>query len=203
MPIEEQEDTTVYKVVVNHEEQYSIWPSDRDNPPGWYDAGKSGIKAECLTHIDKVWTDMRPLSLRKQMEEAARAPPPEPREREAPTQDSTGDDLVRRLATGSHPVEMSLRPSKSVNIFRECIDRGYVHVKFTATKGGTELGVRLDQNASNLNQADFENQTGTAHLVGSLTLNYVKVRCIADIDLTTLAGRGHLEVVDGDTTRSW
>lgn len=66
------EDTTVYKVVVNHEEQYSIWPADRELPLGWKDAGKQGLKAECLEHIKEVWTDMRPLSLRKKMEEAAK-----------------------------------------------------------------------------------------------------------------------------------
>lgn len=67
----EDEDKTIYKVVVNHEEQYSIWPADRDNPLGWRDAGKSGLKSECLTFIKEVWTDMRPLSLRKYMEEHA------------------------------------------------------------------------------------------------------------------------------------
>ncbi|MGK3998771.1 MbtH family protein [Sorangium sp. So ce1024] len=65
---EEQEDRTIYKVVVNHEEQYSIWPEYRENPLGWRDAGKTGTKAECLDHIKEVWTDMRPLSLRKQMD---------------------------------------------------------------------------------------------------------------------------------------
>ncbi|MFE4625554.1 MbtH family protein [Streptomyces mirabilis] len=65
------EDSTVYKVVLNHEEQYSIWPVDRENPNGWRDEGTSGSKEECLSHIDKVWTDMRPLSLRRQMEREA------------------------------------------------------------------------------------------------------------------------------------
>jgi MbtH protein len=69
---EEREDTTTYKVVVNHEEQYSIWPADRNNPLGWRDAGKSGSKDECLAYIKEVWTDMRPLSLRKQMDAAPR-----------------------------------------------------------------------------------------------------------------------------------
>lgn len=55
-------------VVVNHEEQYSIWPADREPPAGWTRVGKSGTKAECLAYIEEVWTDMRPLSLRKQME---------------------------------------------------------------------------------------------------------------------------------------
>jgi MbtH protein len=65
---DETEDTTVYKVVMNHEEQYSIWPEYRDNPLGWRDAGKTGPKAECLEFIKSVWTDMRPLSLRQKME---------------------------------------------------------------------------------------------------------------------------------------
>lgn len=70
---EEREDTTIYSVVVNHEEQYSIWPVDRENPLGWTSAGKTGPKAECLEYIKEVWTDMRPLSLRKQMDEQAQA----------------------------------------------------------------------------------------------------------------------------------
>lgn len=56
-----------YKVVVNHEEQYSIWPAYKANPLGWKDEGYSGTKEECLGHIKEVWTDMRPLSLRNQM----------------------------------------------------------------------------------------------------------------------------------------
>ncbi|GAA6615348.1 MbtH family protein [Scytonema sp. NUACC26] len=67
------EDTTIYKVVVNHEQQYSIWPNERSNALGWTDAGKSGTKAECLAYIKEVWTDMRPLSLRQQMENSAQS----------------------------------------------------------------------------------------------------------------------------------
>lgn len=69
---DEEDDDQVYKVVINHEEQYSIWPVDRENPLGWNDVGKSGTKQECLDHIEEVWTDMRPLSLRKKMEEDER-----------------------------------------------------------------------------------------------------------------------------------
>jgi MbtH protein len=65
---EEREDNTTYKVVVNHEEQYSIWPAGRENPLGWNEVGKDGSKTECLAYIKEVWTDMRPLSLRKKME---------------------------------------------------------------------------------------------------------------------------------------
>lgn len=68
MSREEQEDKTIYNVVVNHEEQYSIWPAHRENPLGWNNAGKSGIKADCLAYIKEVWTDMRPKSLRDKME---------------------------------------------------------------------------------------------------------------------------------------
>ena len=70
---EEREDTTIYNVVVNHEEQYSVWPADRENPLGWNNAGKTGNKEECLAYIKEVWTDMRPLSLRRQMDERAAA----------------------------------------------------------------------------------------------------------------------------------
>ena len=69
---EGEEDKAIYKVVMNHEEQYSIWPEGRELPLGWNYVGKSGTKAECLEYIEQVWTDMRPLSLRKKMEEMER-----------------------------------------------------------------------------------------------------------------------------------
>lgn len=71
MSINEQEDRKTYKVVVNHEEQYSIWPAERSNPLGWRDAGKTGLKPECLSYIKEVWTDMRPLSLRQKMQQTS------------------------------------------------------------------------------------------------------------------------------------
>jgi hypothetical protein len=69
---------------------------------------------------------------------------------------------------------------------------GYVHIKFTETKGGAELGLRLDRDILDLSRADFENESGTVRLEGELTLDFVKVRCVADIDLKTLAGEGRL-----------
>jgi MbtH protein len=68
--MQEEDDSRIYRVVVNHEEQYSIWPVDMENALGWNDAGKTGTKAECLEYIKEVWTDMRPLSLRKRMAES-------------------------------------------------------------------------------------------------------------------------------------
>ncbi len=58
-------DADRYKVVINHEEQYSIWPVDRGTQRGWKDVGFEGTKKECLSYIEEVWTDMRSLSLRK------------------------------------------------------------------------------------------------------------------------------------------
>lgn len=69
---EEEDESTIYTVVVNHEEQYSIWWADRELPLGWTEVGKRGTKKECLDYIEEVWTDMRPLSLRKKMEEMER-----------------------------------------------------------------------------------------------------------------------------------
>ena len=67
--LEEIEAGITYRVLVNHEEQYSIWPEDRDIPKGWRDAGKTGPKDECLAWVEEVWKDMRPASLRRKMDE--------------------------------------------------------------------------------------------------------------------------------------
>jgi MbtH protein len=70
MAAEERDPFTDYDVVVNDEEQYSIWPAQKEPPHGWHRVSKRGTKAECLAYIDEAWTDMRPLSLRKKMAEA-------------------------------------------------------------------------------------------------------------------------------------
>jgi MbtH protein len=64
-----EEDTTVYRVVINHEEQYSIWPEWKEIPAGWRAVGPTGTKDQCLAYVKEVWTDMRPLSLRTWMDE--------------------------------------------------------------------------------------------------------------------------------------
>jgi uncharacterized protein YbdZ (MbtH family) len=190
----DREDTTTYKVVVNHEEQYSIWPDYKENPLGWNNVGKAGSKAECLAYIKEVWTDMRPLSLRKKME-ALENNPPAPLV--APTSEVKHEkSLVHRLCEGKHAVEVGLRPEKTVAGFKKAVDNNYVYIKFTQTKGGTELGFRLDQNSSDFTAADFENGKGTAHVEGNLVLDYVMVKCIADIDLSTLQGTGQLVEVE-------
>lgn len=62
------DDGHVYVAVLNDEEQYSIWWADRELPAGWHSAQVQGTRAECLAHIEEVWTDMRPASLRRQMD---------------------------------------------------------------------------------------------------------------------------------------
>lgn len=189
-----EEDTTIYNVVSNHEEQYSIWPDYKEIPRGWKHAGKTGPKAECLAYIKETWTDMRPRSLRKKMEEFEKNPPPPPLPPDPGAR--RRKSLVQKLSEGDHAVEVGLRPEKTLKLFKEALDRNYVHVKFTETKGGTELGVRLDSTASDFKSADFDTQKGTVHLEGDLTLDYVRVRCVADIDLATLSGRGWLVSID-------
>lgn len=189
----ESEDTTIYKVVMNHEEQYSIWPEYKENPLGWMDVGKVGPKAECLAYIKEVWTDMRPLSLRKRMEEMAQnsqaLPQPEPAT-------SREKSLVDRLCEGTHRMEVSLRPNRSVALFKEALDRNYVYIKFPDTLGGTEFGASLVREACDFNNADFESGQGIVHTESDLTLDYAKVRCKCDIDLATLEGKGHLVRMD-------
>ncbi len=68
MAIEEQEPQKTYIVLINEEEQYSLWPKSRTVPAGWRAVGKEGTQAECSQYVDEVWTDMRPLSLRRQMQ---------------------------------------------------------------------------------------------------------------------------------------
>ena len=139
---------------------------------------------------------MRPLSLRKKMEEMAKNPPPPPPVDTTPK----GPSLVDRLCVGDHRVVVTQRPEPTVNALKEAIDNGYVRIKFTETKGGTELGFKLDKDASDLSGANFEAEGGKVRLVGGLTLDYNKVRCIAEIDLSTLEGQGHLEKVEAAST---
>lgn len=70
MSWDESDDVTVFQAVINHEDQYSIWPVDQEVPNGWKPAGRTGTKEECLAWIDEVWTDMRPRSLREKLGEA-------------------------------------------------------------------------------------------------------------------------------------
>ena len=100
-------------------------------------------------------------------------------------------DLVSRLATGEHRVTVG-GPDPSLESFQQAIDRRFVHIKFTDTKGQTDIGVKIDIDASESNGADFENGAGLVHIEGDLTLDYIPVRLVASIDLSTLNGTGRL-----------
>lgn len=107
-------------------------------------------------------------------------------------------DLVQRLSSGRHPVEVSLRPERTPKALKDCLDRGFVHIKFVNTRGGTELGMPVDRALSDLSGADADYGNGQVKIVGTLKLDFVKVRCVADIALPALAGEGHLEVLAGE-----
>lgn len=106
------------------------------------------------------------------------------------------NELVEKLSRGDHPVEVTLRPEKTATALKKRIDEHkHVHIKFTATRGGTELGVPLDIDESNWGTGDFDGGKGRIKLCGRLKLNYVPVKCVAEIDLSTLSGTGHLEIL--------
>jgi hypothetical protein len=103
------------------------------------------------------------------------------------------NELTQRL-TFEQPIVMGGADPTVEELRERTGEMGYVLVKFTETRGGTELGFPLDRDATNLTAADFGNGTGTVHVEGSLILNDDPVRCIADIDLATLKGAGRLAV---------
>src|SRR5258708_2526407 len=103
--------------------------------------------------------------------------------------------LVQKLSEGEHPVTLG-GPSPSLETFQQRLENpGYVFIKFTETQGGTDLGVRIDKDATDRTRANFAEGTGIVHVEGTLILNYVRVRCYADIDLQTLNGTGHLTML--------
>jgi hypothetical protein len=107
------------------------------------------------------------------------------------------NDLVK-LLTKKHEIECA-RPEKTAKALKECIDRDYVHVRFKKT--GTEIGIRLCRSECKFDDADFKMSKGELHLTGGLTLNYDKVKCIADIDLSTCEGEGYLIPLDDEEYR--
>lgn len=103
------------------------------------------------------------------------------------------DALVKKLVENASRV-VAQRAENSQGL-REQIERKYVLVKFVETQGGTEIGVPLDMGLTKIDKANFDDGTGSVHLVGELTLNYVRVRCIVDLNVETLEGTGQLELV--------
>lgn len=105
------------------------------------------------------------------------------------------NELTQYLSI-DQPVTVGGSQPSLEDLRRRLEEIGHVFIKFTETRGGTDLGLRLDRAASDLNAADFDQGSGTVHVEGTLILNGDPVRCIADIDLATLNGTGHLVVVE-------
>jgi hypothetical protein len=102
-------------------------------------------------------------------------------------------ELVQFLCKGDHPIEARLR-EKTREALKESIANGHVRIKFTDTRGGTELGMAIDRSRSDLRAIESDNGSAEIRVVGDLTLDYVQVSCVARIDLATLEGEGHLEL---------
>ena len=109
------------------------------------------------------------------------------------------DDLVKRLSEGEHKVAVT-RANGQLSELKDMIDRDFVLVKFTETRGGTELGFSLDKSRSDVDSTKLESGSGKVKLVGDLNLNYVDVRCVAEIDLGSLEGTGKLEILESQPT---
>lgn len=105
-------------------------------------------------------------------------------------------DLPKRLSQGETRVAFRARRGDARAELREAVERRYVHVLFTETRSGTELGFQLDEERSDLARADWERGEGTVRLAGSLKLDGVPVRCVAEIDLASLEGVGRLEILE-------
>ena len=103
------------------------------------------------------------------------------------------NELVEFLSKGDHPVEVSSRDKTREGV-KKAVELGQVLVKFTDTRGGTEIGIPIDPNRSDLRGLESNNGPGEIRLVGDLTLDYVPVTCVARVDLATMKGEGHLEV---------
>jgi len=103
-------------------------------------------------------------------------------------------ELVQKLAKGDHKVIYRAFRDNPLQELRDAIGRNYMHVKFTETRGGTELGFPLDDKS--FPNADLEKGEGTVHLSGKLKLDGVPIRVVADIDLKTMEGLGHLEILE-------
>jgi len=187
-------DTAIYKVIRNKGDQFSIWMDYKDVPHGWDYTGKKGPKADCLAYIKEVWTDMRPLNLRNKIEAVADTPLPAALPGVAAP--LLRRSLIDRLSSGDHLVRVDLRPEATTERLKQAIDRGYLHIKFTETQGQTELSFPLDRSASDFSTGDFTNSTGTIRVEGNLVLDYVRIRCIANISLDTLDGNAHFVKLD-------
>jgi hypothetical protein len=102
------------------------------------------------------------------------------------------DSLVKRLSN-KQPIEFELRTESLEELKERLTKMKFVFITFTETRGGTELGIDVDLDLTNIEEADFNKGTGNIYIVGTCELNYQKVRCFAEVDLSTKKGTGYLD----------
>eukprot|EP00163_Fabomonas_tropica_P022886 TRINITY_DN4005_c0_g1_i1.p1 TRINITY_DN4005_c0_g1~~TRINITY_DN4005_c0_g1_i1.p1 ORF type:complete len:214 (-),score=58.26 TRINITY_DN4005_c0_g1_i1:128-769(-) len=204
-------DVERFRVVLNHEEQYSIWPSWKENAPGWRDEGTEGTKEEVMAYIDKVWTDMRPLSLRKKMSEWEKNRPKvdrdEARRRIEAMRANTdafhtpqpANALVTKLMDKQAVQIIRYRNddgTPALDKLKDAVKRQYVLVKFTQTTGGTELGLNLTPLPDRPTYSQVHWSDTQLQVTGRAKLDYTPILIHASIDLATFEGTGHVEVCE-------
>jgi uncharacterized protein YbdZ (MbtH family) len=196
-PNPDSEYSTAYKVVANDEEQYSIWPTDRRTPSGWHDVGAVGTREFCLAFVEGIRTDMLCCSRQCGIKETTWSLAELAIVAEMSNDSLTVDhqELLNRFSNPGQSVEVILRAGNTAHSLMASIGDGFMKMKFTDSRGEAELGVILDRDAVEVHAADFENQKGLVHLEGGLILNCQRVRCIANINLETMTGRGCLSPV--------
>ena len=105
------------------------------------------------------------------------------------------DDLVAKLISCKQEIVLETSTENLLELEERLKNTKFVFVTFSQTRGGTELGINLDDSLTLLDGADFKQGIGNIRIVGTCELNYHKVKCIGDIDLATRKGNGHLEVI--------
>ncbi len=103
-------------------------------------------------------------------------------------------DLVKMLSEGKHEITIG-HNGDSLEDIKKRINDGFVHINFINTKGGTEIGIKVDLKNTKLSNQDISNDANLMHIEGTANLNYSEVRCIADIDLISKKGQGFLVVL--------
>lgn len=186
----------LYRVVINTEEQYSIWPIFKEIPTGWRAEGKDGAKSECLDYIEEVWTDMRPLSLRKWLKEQDNAKfERDPRIvfESSPSSQNMHSPTVNRLLKGTQSI--NLNTITDLDDLIESIKRKYVFVTFTGTQGGTTLGLQLKKDTCRWEKRGFPKNIKKVEIYGTVSLDSCPLVIKAEIDLKSFTGHAEVNVV--------
>ena len=175
------EESALYQVVINHEEQYSLIDARDAIPLGWRPVGEPAERTKCLDFIEQAWTDMRPLSLRRQMAELETM-----KEHQGTEVDHDQPTLIERLLATEHSVRLTFPPGDAPPS-RDIIT-GQFYLLFPNTKGCTEIHFRFDDQLEPSAIENLDNRSGWLHIEGTATLDGVRIFCRAVIAADTLSG---------------